>query len=233
MSAIRKMLMCSTPIAKTPVAVLQRSSVSGQVTSSNATPTFNNVAIGNPSPTRRVLALISAEGPFIADADINAVTISTIEAVRDAFAIDKNGTNPSSQICAIYSATVPTGTTAAIKITFNKIITRAAVVAIALDNLVSPTPAAIFTGIGAASSSFAIKTIKDGYTVSIGTTTQDTTFTWTTLTERFDSHYGQTSAFSTFSGADLLPTISQDSLAITATPNARGVRQSIAAASYR
>lgn len=187
---------------------------------------FTSYPIGAASSTRRVIAVIHG------DIGSAAVTLSsaTIGGVSAAIDAQANGGAGSTNLTAIISATVTSGTTATISVTFSGGLQRAACKAIAVDNLLSVSPYATATD-NADPLSATIDWLADGVVVGgSGTDNGTLACAWAGITETEEIDYESTDA----SSADLFPTANGVSQTVSATwTGGTFARSSMAVASYR
>ncbi len=162
--------------------------------SSKTSWTSDSRAIGPASATRRVYALVYGTVASTSTRTLSSATIGGVSATIHA-QVDYFPVNPGpALVAAIISAAVPTGTTAAVAVTFSGAMQHFACAVIALDRLNSGT--AFDTATGTATSSAvstggALDYSSGGYAMAIAASTaSDGTApacTWTNLTESADT----------------------------------------------
>jgi hypothetical protein len=205
------------------VTLINRGSISTS-TSGGTTHTFSSYGIGTASSTRRVIAYVVGDSSDLSSGTVSSATIGGVSATIDCQVTGGTYTN----VSAIISATVPTGTTATIAVTFSQGIARAAVVAVAVDNLGSATPidtltdtARILTG--------TVDWQVDGFVFG-GSSNQNgsDSCSWSGLSKREETAFSGLDV--TF--ADLFPTSSSSGATVSATWGLTDA-QTMAVASYR
>lgn len=205
--------------AAAPVVELARNTTAFKSASDLTTYTSDARSIGSASATREVYALFSG---FTGSSGrtISSVTIGGVSAVQRAFV--RNGGLGNSTIAAIYSANVPTGSTAVVVVTFSGAMADFACACIALDGLNSTTPEDTATGtanLGTDTVSANIDLAGSGYTMAIACDGQAAgtlpTVTWTGLTETVDDPVDDT-ADTAFSVAYSAPSSSSLNVAVSA-----------------
>jgi hypothetical protein len=190
--------------------------------------TFSSYAIGAASPTRRVIAVFFADNGSTGGRTFVSATIGGIAADVDASVTHTAG---GSVAIGIASATVPTGTTATLTGTFSGGMARGACWAVSVDNLKNTVPHDTATATGTNPLDTTINCLAGGFVLAAAANNSNSaTFTWTGVTEQTDD------VFETASGttADLFPTVSEISRAISATiSGSTNTRRALVAASYR
>jgi hypothetical protein len=207
-----------------PVTVINRSTVSTNNNDENSY-TFTNMAIGTASTTRRVIAVIFADSGSTGNIILSTATIGGISAT-----IDRQVTHTSggSNIVAIVSATVPTGTTATVVASFSGSVARGACWVVSVDGLLSVTPHDTLAATTTLSGS--IDWINGGFVVGGSGTNDDTqNFTWVGLTERAEQAVGTADT----GAADLLPTSTETNQTVSSTSDGSGTRKAMVVVSYR
>jgi hypothetical protein len=209
-----------------PVSLINRSSLLTS-TGDADTYTFTSVDIGTASSTRRVVVGVVAE-----DGGTNGRTLETATIGGISATIHKQTTFSSggSAVAAIFSAVVPTGTTATIVADFDGTgdnMNRCAIFVVAIDNVSSAIPFDTASDAGSPLSA-TINFPADGYVFAIATTSDNSAFSWTGLTERADGAYEDTQA----SAADSFPTVDSVNTTVSATPGS-GTRQAMVIVAFR
>lgn len=215
----------------TPVTELTRPTTSsGASTSVATTYTFNSIAFGTASSTRRVFALVTGRSGSTG----RTISSGTIGGVSATIHVQNTASSGGSTVTGILSADVPAGTTGTVAITFSASMDGGCVVfVIALDNLQSTTP--VDTGgatavSGASVSDTSVAWNAGGYVMAVAHFHSGTgNTTWTGLTESAD--VSSNSSPHTF--AYLQPTTSATGQTVTATSSASRSRLSLSIVSMR
>ena len=163
--------------------------------------TFNSVAIGTASATRRVILGVVGED----SATIFSISSATVDAVAATEVADEDGTGVVNS--GIYiSDVVSSGTTANVTVTFSEAIQSGTVCVWAVYDLNSPTATSIAVDDDTASGVVVLTlstTTADGVAVGIcGNQSNTSVAGWAVLNERFDSANGETA----YTGADAAAT---------------------------
>lgn len=170
--------------------------LSFQSSTSNASQyTFNSVAIGNAAADRLVVVSPGASSTQ----HVTAVTIGGVSATAHT---DTSGGDPS---CEIWSATVPTGTTAQIVVTLSGSANRMGMGVWTITDLNSATPIdsdKVQGGSTNASRSLTVNVEEDGVVIVAGGRNMAGAITPTNYTERYDSSVESNDQFS---GGDNVP----------------------------
>ena len=183
--------------------------------------TFSTKALGAAATDRRIIAVIAARAN--AARSISSVTIGGISATALATA---NATGSGADICAVYQAAVPTGTTGDVVVTFDNTMLRAFVTVLRVIGWPSGTATASSTDLtlSAQDLNASISCVARGAIVGgiiYLNTLSGATTTWTNLTESSDlqsveaTNNCSSAAFNNFAAA-------QSSLSITATGTGTG-----------
>jgi len=213
-----------------PVVELLRSTTASSSTSALTTYSFTSVSIGAASATRRVIVLVHGRSGTNLRT-ISSATIGGVAATIDAQITSSSG---GTSLAGIISATVPTGTTATVAITFSGSMFDSLIYPLALDNLISVTPVDTATASatsGASLTTGATVNVEDGgYVVAIADRAGNSTATWVGLTEYIDVYYN---AGSNITAAYTQPLASQINQTFTVNFSNTAQRQALAVASYR
>lgn len=197
-------------------------------TSVNATLTSTNHPIGAASADREVFVLITGMSGVASGRTLTGVTIGGITAdIHVNAAVSSGG----SQIAAIASANVPTGTTATIVLTFSGGMEGVAMSVICLTKLSSRTPYHTNKSEQSASGTSTSTTIdkpRDGYTMAVFGASDGNTSTWSGLSETMDVDAGA----GQHSVATQQPTTTAAAQAVSSTHSSTG-RRALAVLSMR
>lgn len=213
-----------------PAYLLARDTSPYTSSTAQASYTSSSRSFGNPSPSRLVIAFVTAHGGTVRS--VNSASIGGVTATVDAHAIDSTGGYSGAIVLSAY---VPTGTTGTVSITFSGNVNGCSISVMAVDNVRSQTPVDSKTNNGASGSirSVSVNWNADGVVVGVVTSAESRTFTWTDLTEAYDTTYsaGVTRSVSV---ADLFPLTPVTAETVTATlSSSSSVRQALSVVSYR
>jgi hypothetical protein len=220
------------PGKQKPVSLINRGTTAFVSSSGLTTYTFTSVAIGAASATRRVIILAVGSHSTITGRALVSATIGGVSAAID---VQRTQGLTFSKVSAIISATVPTGTTATVTLTFSAAMTLCSGLATAIDNLVNTAPvttanAGNSSGTNTCSTA-AMSWPAGAYIVGVaGSGSSSATYTWSgsALTEYFDAVAGLT----TMSAADLFSVSAASSQVVTITQTTNSVGCLVVAA-YR
>ena len=214
-----------------PVVELFRNATRLNDTSGTTTVSFTNADIGAASATRRVIVLV--HGRFGSDPRvINSASIGGVSATIDAqIGAYSGGTS----MAGIISATVPTGTTATVSITFSGNTFDCAIHVLALDGLQSVTPVDTATASATSGTSLTTGANVDwkygGYVIAIATGGIGSgSATWNGVAEYADSVFNGSHCVT---AAYLQPSGDANAQTISVTWSIFANRQALAVASYR
>lgn len=217
-----------------PVSVILRNTTLQSSSTASTTFTFSTVSIGTASSTRYVIAQISAVADATAGVTLSSVTIGGVTATIHASQAFGAG---ATHMAYIAGATVPTGTTATVAVTFSAATSSCAVYVTSIDGLQSTTPVTTGSGNGNAGASTAntgavLTYPANGFAVGVATKSVSTTTTWAggTLTKQSEGTYGTT--VRTISNADALPTTTSTGNTATVNYPVSG-QQCLAVATFR
>lgn len=170
--------------------------------------TFAAQAIGNPGDRDYVLVALYGSCIGTPGATISTVTIGGVSATQSIISIGNNASNTSSFVCGIYSAAVPSGTTADIVVTYSLGMAKAGVSVYTIKGNASITPTATnhFENTSATQSNLNTTTPSGNSVVLAAVyygSGADVTVTWAGLTKRdelyWDSNANASSASAAFS----------------------------------
>jgi hypothetical protein len=187
-------------------SVVTLSFTDSSVDASNLTTyTFSTQALGTAASDRRIV--VGAGSSSAAGTTVSSVTVGGIAATQLATAGTGNG------IAALWIASVPTGTTGDVVVTFSQAQSRAG---IGVWALYGAAAAAFDTGTSTADPmTDTLNVPASGAAIGYFAGNDNTSATWTNLTENFDEAQESTI---TQSGASATFAAAQTALAITATP---------------
>lgn len=193
-------------------------------TSALTTYTFAAQSLGAEDSSRRIV-VVTAATRLGSPAAVSSMTIGGVSA---SLAVARGNGNANEGAVEIWHASVPTGTTGDVVVTWTTGMLRCAISVFRLINsAVSPSA----TNSNANSSSAVSATIdipQKGVAIAGVYNNGSTTYTWTNLTEAYDVTFGAT-AFS--SAADAFAT-AQTALSITATQASNNPPQALVVASW-
>lgn len=214
-----------------PVTVLVRDATGdNQSATSRTVWTFSTMSIGTASATRRVICLVSGRS----STNSRTVSSATIGGISATIDIQTTASSSGSTVAAIIAATVPTGTTADVVVTFSGAMSEGDCYVTSLDNLVSVTPVDT-AGVNQTSGNTIttganVDWQAGGYVIAYTSNfTTGSTTTWTGATEYFD----ETPNGHMLSGAYGQPTSNATGQTITSDHTVNGSRQVLVVASYR
>lgn len=206
-----------------PVSELARDTTAYSDATDQSTYTTGARSIGTASATRRVYALIFATWNFNTSRTISSVTIGGVSATQRVFVQDNATIEDHAELAAIYSAVVPTGTTAVVVANFSGLMSSFACSVIALDGLISDTPqdtGSAGGGFGTTVIQTSLDLVGNGYSMAVAgaeLSGASPTVTWNNLSETVDSFIEHGSTDDAFSVAFAKPSTSTPNVTVQAT----------------
>jgi hypothetical protein len=205
-----------------------------EATTANATEyTFSGQAVGAADAARRVFVAITGQYNDGVARNVASVTIGGVSATQ-ASAINYVAAGVNSLVAEIWVATVPTGTTADVVVTFNAAMVRAGI-GVWTCNTVPITPTDTATDSDSGADEFATASIDinaGGFLIGVSTFFGDVsvpTYSWTNLTEDYDATLENTGSHTGASDDFASETLSRS---ITVTPSAATTDGVLALASF-
>jgi hypothetical protein len=209
-----------------PAVSLINNGVLATNSADNTTYSFNTYGIGTASSTRRVIAVFYGDNGSATGRTVSSATLGGVSATIDAQVTHSSG---GSGVVAIVSATVTTGTTATLSVTFSGGMVRAAVWAVAVDNLSGTAATDTLTTTATDPLTGTIDWLNQGFVIAGAMTNANTTFTWTGVTEQVEGNFESAAA----SGGYLFPTSNGTAQTVSSDIASPGVRRAMAVAAYR
>ena len=173
--------------------------------------TFSSVDIGTANGGRKVIVAAFVNGNL--DADVSALTIGGISASE----ITSANTSTNQRQVSLWIASVPSGDTADVVVTFNDSTTSLLAIGVwSALGIYSNTP--IDSGTSTADpGTDTLATIEGGFCIAAGIALGSTSTVWSNVTERFDNNAGFTGADASTTGANISPSANYDSPSNQAT----------------
>lgn len=209
-----------------PAVSLVNNGVLATSSSDNTTYNFTTYSIGTASSTRRVIAVFYGDNGSNTGRTVSSATLGGVSATIDAQVTHSSG---GSAVVAIVSATVTTGTTATLSVTFSGGMNRAAVWAVAVDNLSGTAATDTLTTTATDPLTGTIDWLNQGFVIAGAMTNANTTFTWTGVTEQVEGNFETASA----SGGYLFPTSNGTAQTVSSDIASPSTRRAMAVAAYR
>lgn len=185
-------------------------------TANSSTHTTGSLSIGAASSTRIVCALIVANSSTATERTITSVTIGGVSATVVQELLEVAGT------VAIAYATVPTGTTAVVVVSYNGTVTSSRINTVAIDSGVELTLSdQDQSEANSTTHTNTVSVLKDSFVVTCAGSIENVTATWSNTTEWEDVSVD--AGICSFHSAITRPSSDNSGLVITATISTSGI----------